>query len=163
LKNLWVNFIQVSVEFQDVHWDAVDDAYSKAVEDSFQKLAEEIEWKWRQKASIQLHTSRQQYLDGLHVDYSHNEITASLTGWLPVAVEQGTQGFDMTKGLLGGALHRTIGIEKAKSGHLFNEVGQGSTWWHPGILARRIHKQVEREVPGMLSDILVPSISRISV
>lgn len=124
------------------------------VQEGLDELMEEIEWSWRQKAAMTLDTSREEYLKGISVERTGDEIQVTLDGWLPVAVETGCEPFAMKPGLLGSALFRVIPMGKPKASKGFATVSINSTgWWHPGIQARSIATQVEDEMESLFDKV----------
>jgi hypothetical protein len=149
-------YVQMDVEGFDMP--GVFDAIEEGIEEGFQRLAEAIEWEWRQKAAQTLRTSREEYLRGLSVDVQGTEITVRVTGALAVAVESGSEPFDMKDGFLRGALSRTIPMESPLR---FRQApAKTAVWWHPGIQARAIGDQVQSDMDRLLADTVNAAISR---
>lgn len=161
----WIGHtLKIDVEFVGIDVDKLDAAVQKMVESGMEKFRDEIEKKWRERAESTLDTSRDQYLEGLSVTHSGMDIDVKLTGWLPVAVEQGTPRFDMKPGILGTDDSRVIPLGGGMGAPKFRTMkAQSSGWWHPGIQARAISEQVKKEIPQMVKDVFEPLMSRIKV
>jgi hypothetical protein len=135
-----VNMVHIGVDE-----DGFSEAFNKILSEGVDAMAEEIEWRWRQKASSTLKTSREEYLKGISVEVHNGTIQCNLDGWLPVAVETGCEQFDMKPGLLAGRIFRNIPMNKPFT-H-FKRLSTFSKGWNfPGLQARGILKQVEDEL-----------------
>lgn len=166
----------VTMEVQGLDWELMNEKIEERITTSFDKFRDVIEEKWIEKIMAQTHTSKEQCLKNLDVAVVDKGIRVTITGWLPVAVEQGLDPFDMKKALLAGRRSRVIPIQKSTNepgakleqggGYLkFRTVSVNSppdSWWHPGIQARAIHKQIEAELPEIAKEVFA-SISRVTV
>src|SRR5688500_13749318 len=92
--------VSTSIEVKDGDVDKLEMNIIAMFEEGMDKLAEEMEWVWRQKAAATLKTSKDEYLKNLTVTNDKESITFSLEGFLPTAVETGTEGFDLKPGFL---------------------------------------------------------------
>lgn len=124
------------------------------IKQGMEKLAEDVEWAWRKKAAEVLHTSRQEYLDGLRVDHNDGDIQVSLSGWLPVALETGFPSFDMHSTLLAdGSASKVIPIRTPDGVPIFRTISVGSPGWiHPGFDKRGIGEDIQEDLPGMIDE-----------
>jgi len=78
--------------------------------------------KWIRLASSKLNSSRSDYLEGIsEVEYGNDSRTISLTGWLPNAIEEGIDSFDMRKTLLGDS-PTSKPAKVSKSGHKYKSI-----------------------------------------
>lgn len=131
----------------------VDDIADEAEDIVHQHMADlrtNIETTWASKAQATLNTSREKYLDALSVELEGDKIVVTITGWLPVGVEQGLERFQMNKNVVGSKIIALVGKDGGET--RFRTMKAGSAgWWHPGIIARKIHEQVFAE---MESDVL---------
>lgn len=166
----------VSMEVQGLDWDKMSEQIQEQITLSFDRLRDVIEQRWIDKIMSQTHTSREQYLKNLDVSVTSKGIRVTIKGWLPVAVEKGLDAFDMKPSLLAGRHSRVIPIQKMSNepgakleqggGYLkFRTVSASSppdSWWHPGIMARAIHKQIESELPDIAKDVF-SGISRVKI
>lgn len=158
----------IHMEVIGLDFDKLEKEFDESFADAWSKLADRIEKEWQDLASQQLKSSKDQYLQGLKVEKVGNElIQASLTGFIPVAVEEGISGYDMKKGLLGGNLARVVPIGKRAGDQppRFTVLTPDSRGWqHPGIKARQLHQQVQTLVDEKLvNEIFGDAVSRISV
>jgi len=93
-------------------------------------LAEMAWLKWRNLAARELHSSRQTYIDGIQEPVaSTGERTIALVGWLPNAIENGLDSFDLRETLLGSnsRARRPIWSESGRSG------GRMQVGWYANI------------------------------
>lgn len=144
----------ININLSDRDWDKVEEEFNLALRQIKNEISEEIEWRWRIKAGLQLNTSREEYLKALRFETTVDGVTANLEGWLPVVTEAGltTKSFDMRPGLLKGRERRVIPMGKPSGSRGFATVpyGEKSPPWqwaeikHPGGV--QIHKQVQQEV-----------------
>lgn len=159
--------LMIQMDVVGANFDKITSELEQAIEEGWAEVAKEIEKIWQEKAAQELNTSREDYLRGLSVEHLGGDlIQASLTGFLPVAIEDGHQGYDMKKGMLGSGIRRVIPIGKRKGGAInFRSMTSSSDgWWHPGFQAKQIHKQVQDEVSErVIAEVFGPLISRISV
>ena len=141
---------------------AISSAMNNAFDDSLDEMEREIDRIWRSKVESTLHTTKQGYLDGLSVTRVGNEVRAVLKGYLPNAVEYGTETSNMKDRLLAGNLSRIIPIN-AGGVTKFRTVSAGSSGWDHKIKARNFHEEVLNEIEDLSATILTDFISRISV
>jgi hypothetical protein len=90
------------------------------------------------------------------------DVDVRLTGWVPVAIEQGAPRFDMKPGILGSRESRVIPLDKDPV-EFRTMKAQSSGWWHPGLQARSIAAQVQKEMPRLVDDVFKPLTARIKV
>lgn len=142
----------VEMDIKGMDFDALMEEFDEHVDEGMDKLADEIEQVWRDKATETLNTSREQYLKGLSVERIGRDIQMVLNGFLPVALEEGHERYDMKPGFLGSGLNRIIPIGKSSGQKpVFRMMRTDSTnWFHPGFEAKRIHEQVQEEVDERL-------------
>lgn len=109
----------------DIDMDALLPAEVRGLIQSTGKLAEAVLddiatsalLKWRQLASMNLHTSKAQYLDSIQdIEVREGERVISLVGWLAEAVETGVESYDLKTGLL------RCGARKSKAGHRYRPI-----------------------------------------
>lgn len=159
--------LMIQMDVVGANFDAISQKLEEAIEEGWATVAKEIERVWQEKAAQELNSTRDDYLKGLSVDHLGGDlIQATLTGFLPVAIEEGHQGYDMKKGMMGSAVRRVIPIGKRKGGNInFRTMTAASDgWWHPGFQAKQIHKQVQEEVAErVIPEVFGPLISRISL
>src|SRR5690348_8258670 len=109
---------QVTIDVKGLDWDKMESQIKDKITSSFDRLRDVIEQRWTDKAMAQLNSSRDEYLENLTVSVTSTGISVVIKGILPVAVEKGSDPFDMKPGLLGGRHSRVIPIKK-----LVNEAG----------------------------------------
>lgn len=161
----WIGYsLKIDVEFVHIDVEKLEAAVDEALQSGWDKLRDEIDKKWRAAAKSTLDESEAAYLKGLTVSGSGMEIDVRLTGDFPVALEQGSSRFDLKPGFLKNLDHRIIPIGKKGAKPKFRIVRSTSPgWWHPGIQAKSIHKQIFSQMPRIVNDILTPLLSRIKV
>lgn len=163
----WIGHsLKIDVEFEGIDVRKLEEAINQALQKGWDKLRVEVEKKWKAQASTTLDSSEDAYLKGLTVTGSGMEIDVRLTGGLPVAVEQGSQRFDLKPGFLANHSSRVIPLHikgKSKPKFVLLSGMQHPGWWHPGIQARAIHKQIFDRTPQMVDNIFTPLVSRVKV
>jgi hypothetical protein len=143
---------------------ALDSAFDDVFDKGMDEIEKELEKVWRDKAAQMLHSSKDEYLKNLRVERIDKDIQFVLDGALPMAVETGSEPFDLKPGFLGGKLSKIIPLHSNSGSPTFRNVSQTSAGWkHPGIKARNIHEDVLEEAEGIVSKIFEGLISRISV
>lgn len=153
----------ISAAMRESDVDDLADEAEQIVRDHMAELKTKIETSWREKAQSTLNTSRDKYLNGLTVEQDGDKIVCTIEGWLPVAVEQGVERFDMKQNLSGSRIVPLMG--KDGGDRRFRTMKQGGQgWWHPGIQAKKIHEQVASELESdILPAVFGPAFSRQSV
>jgi len=137
---------------------AMVDAYRQGLT----AFGKELERVWRDKASSELNSTFAAYMSGLSVRVSNDGVEATLSGWLPVALEAGAKRFDMKPGLLRKRQSRVIPMHDGD----FRTVSvrsPASSWWHPGFEARNIHEDVFDQTDKILQRTLAPVFNRVKV
>jgi hypothetical protein len=140
--------------------DGVEDAAEEYVLNVVDRVAERFEGEWRKRADQQLKTSKEEYQKALTFDQFGYTVRAELgcskrDFCLPVAVELGQPPWDMTasrfltrntKRSKHGTTYKRIPIGLSPQSRLSAgavvTISSGGSWKHPGIEARKIHKQV---------------------
>jgi hypothetical protein len=118
-----------------------------------------IERKYQEKAQNSLNTSRDKYLAGLTFTLIEDGVDVEVNGWLPTAIEEGADAFDMKPGLLAGRFSRVIRLHNGA----FRTVSQLSpphSWWHPGIQIRFISEQVRMDTDEIKRTTVTPVIEK---
>lgn len=158
---LIVHLVVVGCDFDALLRDLED-----RLDEGLDQLVDKIDETWREKATAQLNTTRDEYLQNLTIErVGRDLIQATLTGFLPVAIEEGTDSYDMKEGTLGNALSKVIPIGKKAGSPTFRTMKAGSDgWMHPGFKAKQISQQVQTEIDSRLvREVFEPLISRTSV
>jgi len=150
--------IIIQIDVDASAFDKFIDRMEKDIDESLDRLAEEIEWAWRIKASQQLNTSKKEYLDGLHIERVDDTIQAVLKGFIPNAVEEGYGQYDMKPGMLGNALYKVIPIgKKAGKTPTFRTMTKNSKGWiHPGFKKRAIGEQIQDDMDEIAKKAFAP-------
>jgi hypothetical protein len=152
------------MDIKGIDMRALESAFDDVFEDGMDEIEKEIERVWRDKASQVLHSSKDEYLENLKVERIGKDVQFVLTGALPMAIEEGSEGFDLKPGFLGGGLSRIIPLNSKSGTPTFRTVSATSKGWqHPGIKARNIHEDVLDEAEAIVSKIFEGLISRVSV
>lgn len=148
-----------------IHNDFVDELEKwidgELVEATMKGLSNKVEKLWREKASQRLNTSKEKYLAGINVEASDHGVMMTLSGFLPTALEQGTQRYDLKPGLLGSALFKIIPIGKdaGKTPDFKTLTPASKGWWHPGFQAMDIIGEVTEEIGDLAVDAFNESLS----
>ncbi len=131
--------------------DRLGSAVEQAVAEAMDKMAEDVEWEIRRKASGELNETRQAYLDGLSVLHHSGKITITVDGGLAVAVEAGSKPRDVSTGKVG-----QVGWYKGAPRHFRNITGKptvtGKNWVHPGIKAHDFIGKVAEDLEDRIAD-----------
>ena len=132
-----------------IDWGRLEDKVLAEIQRGLHKWREAIKKFYVEEASKELGASRTKYLAGLSSRMLDDGIEITISGWLPTALESGSDRFDLKPGFLQGRAHRVIPVG-APDDVRFRTVSTNSpahTWWHPGIQARNISGRVkERSV-----------------
>lgn len=130
--------------------DALMSEFEAGFRVGMQNLKHEVEQEWIKQAEASLTESKDEYLSGLEFNVSGEKIEVTVTGKLPVAIEQGSAPWDMKPGLLGPYLKRVIYSERFTVPHTkFKTVSinsPASSWWHPGFASKSIGPKVQEAV-----------------
>ena len=156
----------VDIAVEGIDFDKLEEGMESAINDAMHKFAEEVEFTWRRKAADKLNTSRQKYLEGLKVDVVAGEVQASLTGWFPVAIEDGWERYDMKPGLLKNAQSKVIPIGKnaGETPKFVTMRANSPGWWHPGFEPQHISNDVQDEVDERIVDeVFGAALGRVTV
>lgn len=146
--------------------DKIIDSIEKEIHNGMSAFSSEIEKSWREKAESSLHTSKKKYLDSLSVEVVGEGARVTLDSPLATYIETGSERFDLKPGFLGSGIKKIIPIDDGDGPVKFRTVGKNSpqgSWWHPGIQARAMHKQVEAEIPEITKKVFGNLISKIKV
>ena len=142
-----------------VDWARVRIEFEKEAAQALIEFKQEIEQAYQEKAQAQLNTTRDRYLESLSFAIVDDGVEVSMSGWLPTAVEEGWDTFDMKPGLLAGRMSRVIRLRNGN----FRTVSVNSrpgSWWSPGQQARPISAQVEGEVERISERTIDPVIEK---
>lgn len=154
--------LNVNIEHPDVDWGEMSLKIEAKVQEGLKQFRDEIERVWHEKAQAQLNSTAAEYLGGLTVAVSSEGLEATITGFRPVAIEQGINRFDMKPGLLQGFPYRVIPMRDGGFRTVSKNSPQGS-WWHPGTQAAAIGEQVKAEAPEIADKIFTKLIERMEV
>lgn len=91
----------VSFKMKMPDFDKLQKDFEDKINQAMDEYTEEVSQRWKEKAEMYLDTSKDPYLAGLSVEKIDMGCRVTLSGWLPVAVEQGIPAFDM-KCIFGG-------------------------------------------------------------
>ena len=144
-----MSLIHTRTEIDFVNEVDLNEMFDDLIAEGMENLRNEVEKSWKLKAEKHLDTSLKSYEDALIVRVDGEVIEATLTGWLPVSVEEGHGPFDLKPFLLQGRNKRVIYLADGE----FRTVSKDSppdSWWHPGIQAQSINMQIEAELPEMM-------------
>lgn len=149
-------------------WDKFEEEMEKEIDQGLQQFTDRIEEIWRDKAEKMLKTTKNEYLKGLQVEKTSEGASATLSGFLPVALEKGTPSWDMKKTHLGDALFKIIPIGAKKSENIppkdFAIMSQNSplnSWIHPGFKGINIGEEIKSEVPEIVDEIFGPLLKKV--
>lgn len=140
----------------------IGSSFDAAYAEGMRNFKTEITRIWNEKAAASLDTTTQAYMSGLSVQVVSDGVEATLSGWLPVALETGAQRFDMKPGLLRDRQSRVIKMHDGE----FRTVSQMSpahSWWHPGFKPKSIHEEVFAETEAAAEKAFTAAFDRIKV
>lgn len=159
----------IEMEVLGLDTKALEQEIKEKIESGMDELLEEIEWTWRMKASSELNTSKQAYLDGLNFEKNGTDIDINISGGLAVAIESGSEKFNLKPGFLKngkmGGLYNTIpiminGVQQYRT----VRPGQQKTPWdHPGIQARSFGDKVKVEMDDMVDKVFSKLFNRVNI
>jgi len=152
------------METEGLDFYKIQNAFEDVFHEGLDKVAVRLEELWREKAKSTLNTSKDAYLAGISVERVGDEIDFSLNGALAVAVESGSDGFDMKPGILKNKPFVNVPINDGSGNPIFRRMSKRSTGWnHPGIRARNLTEQVEKEATPIIDDVFIGLISRMDI
>jgi hypothetical protein len=132
---IFIDTQQISDQFA-LDQNQINDLMDYTVKGVTSRFADE----WQNEANRTLKSSRQEYIANLNVvDEGPGKGAVVLTGWLPNAVEQGIEEFDLKIGLLNGPNAKT-----AKDGTKYNTVP--FTFGTPGSLPENFSSIMPKEI-----------------
>ena len=135
--------------------EGLDEEIQSKVDDAMDRLGEEVEWEWRRIAARDLAQSKDEYLNGMSVEVIDGQIIMKVTGPLAIAVEGGSEKFDLKPGFLKGKTSATIplfGNRPPNIDRLRTVPSKTKPWIHPGIKARNLIDKVTDKVEEQLLD-----------
>src|SRR5690349_4372126 len=137
----------------DIDWKKLEKEFNTEAEKAARDFQKAIENAFKEKANDLLDKSRVKYLEGLSfsTNIEADSVIATVSGWLPVAVEEGAQAFDMKPGLLKGRRSRVIPLHTGEL-RTVSINSRPESWWHPGIQARAISFQVKNMEKALHSE-----------
>jgi len=154
--------LNVNIEQPDIDWGEMEAKIEAKVQEGLKQFRDEIERVWHEKAQAQLNTTSAEYLAGLTITATSVGVEGTITGFRPVAIEQGIKRFDMKPGLLKGFPYRVIPMRDGGFRTVSKTSPEGS-WWHPGTQAAAIGEQVKAEAPKIAGKIFTKLIERMEV
>jgi hypothetical protein len=103
---------------------------------------------WISEAGRRLKSSKRRYQDSIVLEggASASGFTLSLSDPLAIAVELGSQGFDMKPGLMGKVVPMNLDKQEVSTSPTFRTVTRAGGWVHPGWEARNIIDDVATEI-----------------
>ena len=148
--------------------DQVEEALEDIIYEGMDELAEELEWEVRTMAAKELGDTKQVYMDSLSVDVYDDSFQFELDHPLAVAVEGGSDPFNMIPGFLQGRKSRVLRLtgrfdkHKQPAGPRYRTVPYSKykpPWRHPGIKARGFITKVTNDVedvhaPRVFNDLI---------
>lgn len=150
----------------EIDWKCIEASIELQIQLGLQRWRGIIERLYREKAELELHHSSAKYLRGVQVSVVKDGVEATISGWFPVATEEGVmQPFDLKPGFLGGRAYRVIPVGELGAPK-FRTVSVNSppkSWWHPGLQARHISEQVKEEAEREAQRIFPPLFERVTV
>jgi hypothetical protein len=149
------------IETPKVDWQKVEERAEASVQEGLKKFRDAIEKLWHEKAQATLKESADRYLEGLSIRVTRDGLEATISGFIPVALESGMERFDMKPGLTKNGAQV---IPLAKGGfRTVSPNSPGDSWWHPGIQAAEIGEQVKEEAPAVADRIFKDLLKRVEV
>ena len=143
----------------EVDWKKLRADFEAEATLALQKFRDEIERTYQEKAMNQLNTSRDKYLEGLSFNINEDGVDVEINGWLPTAVEEGAEAFDMKPGLLAGRDNRVIRLHNGNF-RTVSTKSPANSWWHPGIQAKPISSQVKAEEDEIAERTVKPVVDK---
>lgn len=145
----------------EIFADDFDAAVDRAVSASLDAIVPPVVAAWRAEAAAGLNETRGAYQRGASVAREGDEIVATLRGGLAVAVEAGSNPFDLKPGFLrntsgprnipvGGGRFRTVSPQSP-----------ASSWLHPGIRPRRILRRTLEKLNLLSRDAFAGQLEKI--
>lgn len=146
----------------------LEDALDKELLDEGMKMfAEKVKEVWTEKANNTLHETKDEYLKGLTVEATDDGVNVTLSGALPVWLEEGTP-FDMKTGVLPRIVRSDSFTTPDAKGRIspFRTISKDApddAWWTPQREGNKIAEQVRQELPRINKEVFDALISRIKI
>ncbi len=153
------------VGMPDVPWEKIEQDFERAIQSGLVRLRAAIERFFREEAELELLHSSSKYLKGVQVTVVNDGVEADISGWFPVAIEEGAEPFDLKPGFLQGRPYRVIPVGE-RGLPKFRTVSKNSrqdSWWHPGLQARGIGERVKERAEREVKFIFQPLFDRVEV
>jgi len=142
-------------------WRKLNEDFNREAQKAIRAYRAEIEkvWKAEAKKKIKSDPAQKKYLAGVSFVATKDGVDVNISGWMPVALEEGAGAFDMKPGLLAGRQYRDIRLE---SGHIrrVSVMSPPKSWRHPGIEARKIGQEVRKQEPEIHKKTVQPVIDK---
>lgn len=142
---------------EEPDWAAMEEDFEQTYQAALDAFYSAIQKEYNTQ-SDKLNTSKEKYREGLKFSKDRDGVSATVEGWLPVAVEEGAKSFDMKPGLLKNTPWRTIRLHSGvfRIVSIFSPAG---SWWHPGITPRNISENVKSEEDNIKKDVVDPILN----
>jgi len=149
---------QFGPEVPNVNWNTVRKDFDQEVDAMMQEFSAELERQWTDMAKVSMASSADRYMEGVSFNVRGDNVDVTIEGWLPVALESGSDAFDMKPGHLKTRSLRVIRLEKTGEFRTMSTRSAPWSWWHPGIQARSIANRMESEVDNIIEKTVTPRV-----
>lgn len=153
------------VGMPEIDWQKAQADIERQIQAGLVRFRAAIERFFREEAELELLHSAAKYLKGVTVNVVKDGVEAAITGWFPVAIEEGAEPFDLKPGFLQGRQFRVIPVGELGAPK-FRTVSKNSrpdSWWHPGLQARGIGERVKERAEREVQFIFKPLFDRVKI
>jgi hypothetical protein len=149
----------------EVPWKQIEADFERQIQAGLRQLRAAVERFFREEAELELLHSSAKYLKGVTVSVVDDGVEADITGWFPVALEEGAEPFDLKPGFLQGRPYRVIPVGElgAPKFRTVSVKSRKDSWWHPGLQARGIGARVTERAEREIQFIFKPLFDRVKI
>lgn len=148
---------------KEIDWGKVEADFEREIATRMIQFRDELWRLWRDKVNDKFTAeTRNRYLAELQATIVHDGVEFQIEGWLPTALEYGSERFDMKPGLLAGRSHRVIRLRNGNF-RTVSSTSKPESWWHPGIQAADIREQVKAEAPAISERVFSGIFDRLEI
>jgi len=160
---MYIFISELELEIPDKLINQLEESADEAIDE----LAEEVEFEWRRTVASHLHSSRDAYFKGMSVERVGDEVQMRLDGDLAVAVETGSQKFDLKPGFLKGRTSANIplfGNRPPNIDRFRRAPAKTANWIHPGVEPHNLIDKVQVKLEeGLVEEVFTRVLGRIKI
>lgn len=142
--------MQIFIDTQSIYdqFNYTPEEINELMDETVKEITNRFATEWQNEANRTLKSSRQEYINNIVVvDEGFAKGAVVLTGWLPNAVEQGLESFDMKEGALNGP-NAKVGKNGSKYNTIPFSIGAPDSLgenFNGGVMPKQIHDVVKNK------------------